>query len=258
MNSEYHQIIIGSGFAGLCAAIKLKDQGEKNFVILERNNWLGGTWYDNHYPGAECDVESHLYSFSFEPNPNWSKQFSPQEEILRYMEYCVEKYDLKKHLQFNTTVSKAVFDDAKGTWKVTDEAGKTYSAKVVVSCVGGLSQACLPDIKGIDTFKGKKFHSAAWDRSFDINNKTVAVIGTGASAIQIVPAIAADVKQLNLFQRTPPWIMPKPDKQISSLRKWMYNHFPFTQRLYRGRLYWQHELMAFGFVKNQGLLKFGS
>ena len=257
MKNNYDQIIIGSGFAGLCAAIKLKEQGEHNFIILERNDWLGGTWYDNHYPGAECDVESHLYSYSFEPNPNWSKQFSAQEEILRYMENCAEKYDLKKHLQFNTNITKGVFDEAQGIWNITDDTGKTYSSKVVVSCAGGLSQPSYPDIKGIDTFKGKMFHSAKWDKTFDLKNKTVAVIGTGASAIQIVPAIAPDVKQLHLFQRTPPWIMPKPDKQISSLRKWLYNHLPFTQQLYRGRLYWQHELMAFGFIKNQGLLKLG-
>ena len=258
MNNTYDQLIIGSGFAGLCAAIKLKEQGENNFAILERNDWLGGTWYDNHYPGAACDVESHLYSFSFEQNPNWSRQFSPQQEILKYMEHCATKYDLNKHLQYNTTVTNASFDEASGTWCVNAEGGKTFTARSIISCTGGLSQPMYPDIKGIDTFKGEMFHSAKWDKHFDWKNKTIAVIGTGASAIQIVPTIAPDVKQLYLFQRTPPWIMPKPDAEISSLRRWLYNNIPYTQHLYRRRLYWQHELMALGFIKRPGILKFAS
>jgi cation diffusion facilitator CzcD-associated flavoprotein CzcO len=256
--TAYSQLIIGSGFAGLCAAIKLKEAGENNFLILERNDNLGGTWYDNHYPGATCDVESHLYSYSFEPNPRWSMQFSPQEEILGYMEHCAKKYGLLPHLRLNSNITRAVFDDKSGTWNVETEAGEKYITKVLISCAGGLSQPSFPDIKGIDTFKGKMFHSAKWDKTYDFSNKTVAVIGTGASAIQIVPAIAPAVKQLYLFQRTPPWIMPKPDKVISSLRKWLYTNLPFTQRLYRGRLYWQHELMALGFIKNPGILKFAS
>ncbi len=258
MINTYDQLIIGSGFAGLCAAIKLKEQGENNFVILERNDWLGGTWYDNHYPGAACDVESHLYSFSFEPNPNWSRQFSPQQEILKYMEHCAEKYDLYKHLQYNTTVTQATFDEAKGIWNVSAEGGQNFSARSIITCSGGLSQPMFPDIKGIDSFKGTMFHSAKWEKKFDAKGKTVAVIGTGASAIQIVPTIAPDVKQLYLFQRTPPWIMPKPDAEISSLRRWLYNNLPFTQALYRRRLYWQHELMALGFIKRPGILKFAS
>lgn len=258
MNNHYRQVIIGAGFAGLCAAIKLKEQGENNFVILERNDSLGGTWYDNHYPGAACDVESHLYSFSFEPNPDWSRQFSPQEEILNYMKHCAAKYDLNKHIQCNITVTAAGFNEATGTWKVTDASGKEYITQFVISCSGGLSQPMFPDIKGIRSFKGKMFHTAQWERSFDYKNKTVAVIGTGASAIQVVPAIAPDVKHLTLFQRTPPWILPKPDAEISSLRKWIYNHFPFMQRLHRKRLYWQHEVMALGFIKNPGILKLAS
>jgi cation diffusion facilitator CzcD-associated flavoprotein CzcO len=258
MTNTYNQLIIGSGFSGLCAAIKLKEQGEHNFIILERNDWLGGTWYDNHYPGAACDVESHLYSFSFEPNPNWSRQFSPQQEILKYMEHCAAKYDLNKHLQYNTTVTQAFFNEKEGTWTVIAQGGNTFTTRAIISCYGGLSQPMYPDIKGINTFKGEMFHSAKWDKNFEWKNKNIAVIGTGASAIQIVPAIAPDVKQLYLFQRTPPWIMPKPDAEISSLRKWLYNNLPYTQHLYRRRLYWQHELMALGFIKHPGILKFAS
>ncbi len=255
MNNPFNQLIIGSGFAGLCAAIKLKEQGENNFVILERNDRLGGTWYDNHYPGAACDVESHLYSYSFEPNANWSRQFGPQQEILQYMEHCADKYDVKKHIEFGAAVVSAVFDEAGCIWTVETAPGKKYEARVLISCPGGLSQPSLPDIKGIDSFTGKKFHSAQWDNHYDLKGKTVAVIGTGASAIQIVPAIAPWVKQLNLYQRTAPWILPKPDKEISALRRWMYNYVPFAQALHRTRLYWTHELMAFAFVKSPGLLK---
>ena len=258
MNKTYDQLIIGAGFAGLCTAIKLKEQRENNFLILERNNQLGGTWYDNHYPGAACDVESHLYSYSFEPNPNWSRQFSPQQEILKYMEHCAAKYNLTKHFQFNTNINNATFDEATGTWKVETASGKIFIAKAIISCSGGLSQPSFPNIKGIDSFKGKMFHTAQWDKRFDLKGKTVAVIGTGASAVQIVPAIIDEVTKLYLFQRTPPWILPKPDKEISSLRKWLYNNLPFTQHIYRRRLYWQHELMALGFIKHPGILKLAS
>jgi cation diffusion facilitator CzcD-associated flavoprotein CzcO len=255
-NTIYDQVIIGAGFAGLCMGIKLKEAGMHNFVILERNDHIGGTWYDNAYPGAACDVESHLYSFSFEPKPDWSRQFGPQAEILQYIDHCANKYELNPHIQLSTSVAKAIFDEASGLWTVTTEAGQTLQAKSVISCSGGLSQPSYPDIKGLDTFKGKLFHSARWDKNYDISGKQVAVIGTGASAIQIVPAIASTVKELVLFQRTPPWILPKPDKEISPLRKWLYTNIPFTRSLYRTRLYWQHELMAIGFVVNPKVMKF--
>ncbi len=255
MNTIYDQLIIGAGFSGLCAAIQLKKNGENNFLILERNDHLGGTWYSNHYPGAACDVESHLYSFSFEPNPNWSRQFSPQQEILKYMEHCAEKYELQNHFRFGANITNAIFDEANGKWNVETENGEKFTSKIIVSCSGGLSQPSFPDIKGLETFKGKMFHTAQWENDFDLSNKTVAVIGTGASAIQIVPAIVSNVKRLNLYQRTPPWILPKPDGEISSVRKWLYTNFPAVQRLHRNRLYWQHEIMALAFIKKPGLLK---
>ncbi len=257
-NNSYEQLIIGAGFAGICVAIQLKKAGFSNFIILERNGHLGGTWYDNAYPGAACDVESHLYSYSFEPNANWSKVFSRQGEILKYLDNCAEKYDINKYIQLNTSVAKAVFDEATGLWTVTDSNGKVYSAKSVISCAGGLSQPALPDIKGIGDFKGEKFHSARWDKSYELANKTVGVIGTGASAIQIVPAIAPVVKELQLFQRTPPWIMPKPDAEISGFRRGVYNRLPFMRSFYRWRLYWVHEMMALGFTRRPGILKLAS
>ena len=236
MNNQYDQLIIGAGFAGICMGIKLKEAGMNNFTILERNMHMGGTWYDNHYPGAVCDVESHLYSYSFELNPNWSRDFSGQEEILQYMKYCVQKYGLAPHIQFGVTVSKMEFKEADCAWVVTDGTGKTYDSKVVVSCSGGLSQPSLPDIKGLKNFKGKMFHSARWDKNYDLNGKTVAVVGTGASAIQIVPAIAPLVKHLALYQRTPSWILPKPDGPISNFRKALFRRFPFLLALHRRRL----------------------
>ena len=258
MSTQYNQLIIGAGFAGICAAIQLKKEGFNNFVILERNSHLGGTWWDNSYPGAACDVESHLYSFSFEPNPNWSRQFSPQQEILNYLEKCAEKYGINPYIQLNTSVASVVYDEALGVWHVTDSTGKIYTAQTVISCAGGLSQPSLPDVKGIADFKGEKFHSARWDKSYNLQNKTVGVIGTGASAIQIVPAIAPVVKELQLFQRTPPWIMPKADAEISGLRQSMFKSLPFIRSFYRWRLYWAHEIMALAFTRGPGLLKLAS
>ena len=255
--NQYDQIIVGAGFSGLCMAIRLKQAGMNNFVILERNHHIGGTWYDNSYPGAACDVESHLYSYSFEPNPDWSRQFSPQEEILRYMDHCVDKYGLAPHIRLNMNITKSVFDEKTGTWTVTAASGETFTGRILLTCSGGLSEPAFPDIKGLDTFKGKLFHTARWDKSFDPKGKSVAVIGTGASAIQVVPAIVSQVKHLDLFQRTAPWILPKKDKDISSFRRTMYKYLPFTRKLYRTRLYWRNELMAIGFVVNPGILKFG-
>ncbi len=252
---EYEQIIIGAGFAGICMAIKLKQAGMSNFIILERNCNLGGTWWDNAYPGAACDVESHLYSYSFKPNAVWSRQFSPQGEILDYLERCAAKYEVEKHLHLNCEVSQTIFDEAAAVWVVNTTTGKAFSARMIILCTGGLSQPALPDIKGLENFKGEMFHTARWDKSFDLAGKTVAVIGTGASAIQIVPAIAPVVKQLYLFQRTPPWIIAKDDKLISNFRKTLYKYLPFTRALHRWRLYWLHELMAIGFVVNVDVMK---
>jgi cation diffusion facilitator CzcD-associated flavoprotein CzcO len=255
--NQYGQVIVGAGFSGICMAIKLREAGMNNFIILERNASIGGTWYDNAYPGAACDVESHLYSFSFEPNAGWSRQFSPQQEILHYMEHCISKYDLAKHIRLNMTVTHAAFDEQDATWLIAIENGERLKAQSLITCSGGLSQPAYPAIKGIDTFQGKLFHSARWDKSYDLAGKKVAVIGTGASAIQIVPAIISQVKALDLYQRTPPWIVPKPDKEISAFRRGMYKVLPFMRSLYRARLYWTHELMAIGFVVNPKVLKLG-
>ncbi len=248
-------VIIGTGFAGLGMGIRLKQAGIHDFVILEQASSVGGTWRDNHYPGAECDVQSHLYSFSFEPNPGWSKEFAAQKEILGYLERCAEKYDLLPHIKFDTEVVSARFDERAGMWDVATRGGETYRARVLVSGCGGLSKPSMPDIPGIETFRGKLFHSARWNHDFDMNDKVVGVIGTGASSVQIVPAIQPAVRRLDVFQRTAPWITPKPDRKISRREQALFARFPLLQKAARVSQYWRREALAVGFVKQPKVLK---
>lgn len=254
MSKQFDYVIVGAGFAGICMAIKLKEAGLHNFVILERDADLGGTWLANSYPGAACDVQSHLYSFSFEPKPDWSRMFGPQQEIWGYMKHCAVKYKLSPHFKFNTNVEGAAFDEKEGRWMIKTSAGE-YQARFFIGCSGGLSQPALPDIKGLPSFKGTIFHSARWNHQYSLKDKTVAVIGTGASAIQIVPTIAPEVKQLYLFQRTPPWIIPKPDRPMRGFEKSLFKSMPVMQRLLRGMLYWRNELFAVGFISKPGIMK---
>lgn len=255
MKQIIEYLIIGSGFGGICMAIRLKQQGFHNFIIVERNDEIGGTWYDNVYPGAACDVQSHLYCYSFEPNPNWSRMFGPQQEIFGYMKHCVAKYDLQKHIQFGENIISTSYNEQEKVWETKSENGNTYRSKFLISCSGGLSQPAYPDIKGLKTFKGDLFHSAKWKKSFDLKNKKVAIIGTGASAIQIIPAIVNEVEQLDVYQRTPAWVIPKPDRPMKGIEKWLFQKIPFTQTLFRTWLYWVHELMAIAFVKDTRLMK---
>lgn len=242
--------IIGSGFSGLCMGIQLKKAGIYDFLIFERASSIGGTWRDNTYPGVACDVSSHMYSFSFEPNPNWSRMFSPQNEILDYLKKCVNKYDLEPFIQYNTNITGAGFDEQAGCWKIETEQGKIIETKIIVNGMGPLNRAVVPHFKGMENFSGRMFHSSEWDHSFDLNNKRVAVIGTGASAIQIVPNIVDKVKSLYLFQRTAPWILPKPDREMKLWEKRMFAALPFTQKIYRYAIYWILESSAMGLVIN--------
>jgi cation diffusion facilitator CzcD-associated flavoprotein CzcO len=248
MKPEYEVIIVGTGFSGLGTAIKLKQAGIHNFVVLEKDDGVGGTWRANSYPGAACDVQSHLYSFSFEQNPNWSRMFADQKEILAYLEHCADKYGVRPHLRVNTEVKRATFNDDANYWTVEISGGQKLTARFVVAGCGGLSKPAYPQIKGIQDFQGTLFHTARWRHDYDLAGKTVAVIGTGASAIQVVPSIVDKVGKLKLFQRTPPWIMEKPDRAISSAEKKAYARFPQLQTLQRGRLYSQLESRVMGFV----------
>ncbi|TGL35493.1 NAD(P)/FAD-dependent oxidoreductase [Leptospira koniambonensis] len=251
----YDVVIIGTGFAGLCMGIRLKQAGIESFIILEKGNGIGGTWRDNTYPGAACDVQSHLYSFSFAPKSDWSRLFGPQEEILNYMNQCTDHFGIRSFIRTNSEVSGASFDEKTGLWEINTTSGKSYKTKSVVSGTGGLSRPVLPNIKGIDTFKGAKFHSAKWDHSYNLQGKKVAVIGTGASAIQIVPTIAPIVGTLKLFQRTPAWIIPKPDSNISGSVKGIFKFIPPLRWLFRKAIYWLNEVGVLAFAINPKLMK---
>lgn len=253
--SDSHIAIVGTGFAGLGMGIRLKRAGIDDFTIFEKAGGVGGTWRDNTYPGAACDVQSHLYSFSFEPNPDWSSMFGKQAEILAYLERCTDKYGLREHIELDTAVEAAEFDERSGQWTLRLSNGRTHRAHVVVSGTGGLSQPQFPAITGLDEFAGPMFHSARWDHGCDLDGKTVAVIGTGASAIQIVPQIARRAKQLHVFQRTPAWVMPKPDRPISRREREVFRALPLVQKLARMRLYVALELRAIAFVGYPELMR---
>jgi cation diffusion facilitator CzcD-associated flavoprotein CzcO len=253
--SASHLCIVGTGFGGLGMAIRLKQSGIHDFTILEQADGVGGTWRANRYPGAACDVESHLYSFTFEQNPGWSRSFAPQGEILAYLEHCADKYGLRPHIRFGTAATGASFDERAGVWSVETGDGKTLRGRALVSGCGGLSRPSYPDIPGLASFAGKIFHSARWDADYPIEGKTVGVVGTGASAIQIVPAVAPQVGRMHVFQRTPPWIIPKADRPITPGERERFRRAPVLQRLVRARQYWFHELFAVAFVAEPRILR---
>ena len=227
-------------------------------MILEKAAGLGGTWRENTYPGAACDVASHLYSYSFEPNPRWTRTYGEQAEILAYLHHCAAKYDLAPHFRFDTEVTGATFDEAQGAWTVEVRGGAApITARALILGNGALHVPQHPSIPGLASFAGTQFHSAQWDHGYDLAGKRVAVIGTGASSIQFVPRIAPTVGQLHLFQRTPAWIVPKPDRPVTTRERWMYSHVPGAHWLRRAGLYWAMETRAIGFIKAPRLLSLG-
>ncbi len=248
-------LIIGAGFAGVGLAIQLKKQGIDDFLILEKASSVGGTWRDNHYPGAACDVPSHLYSFSFEPKTDWTRKFAPQAEIFAYIQQCVDKHQLASKIRCNSEVASAEFEQASGLWQVIDKDGKHYQAHALVSACGQLNQPAYPKIPGLESFVGEAFHSARWNHAYDLTGKRVAVIGTGASAIQFVPEIVSKVQHLTLFQRSAAYVISKPDRpykrwELALLRRW-----PWLQQLDRGLKYVQHEVRALAFIHFPALMK---
>src|SRR3954471_22963515 len=242
--------IIGSGFSGLAMAVELKRAGRDDFVVLERANDVAGTWRDNTYPGCACDVPSHLYSFGFAPNPKWSSTFSPQQEIYAYIRRVAEEQGLLPHIRFGIEVEQADWDDDAREWRLTTSGGQ-LAAKAIASAAGPLSEPAIPDIPGLRDFKGTVFHSATWNHDHDLSGERVAVVGTGASAIQFVPQIQPDVAQLHLFQRTPPWIMPRPDRPLTRFEKDLYKRFPATQIAMRNGIYWGRELYAIPMLRHR-------
>ena len=241
-------VIIGSGFAGLGMAIGLKKAGFHDFVVLEKSEALGGTWHDNTYPGCACDVPSHMYSFSFELNPGWSRMFAPQPEIRSYMERTADKHRVREHIRFGAAVESMEYDDAAKRWNVTLADGTVLTPKAIVSGIGALHIPSYPDLPGIERFAGTTFHSAEWNHDYDLTGKRVAVIGTGASAIQFVPRIAEKVEHLALFQRTPPWIQPKPDREFPAPVRAVFEKVPGAARAFRDGIYWALEARAVGFT----------
>lgn len=248
-------IIIGAGFGGIGMAIALKKAGVGDFVILEKSQDVGGVWRDNSYPGAACDVPSHLYSFSFEPNPDWTRVFATQPEIHAYLRRCADQHNVRPRIRFGAEVEQAVFDEQRSVWQVTLAGGETLHARLLISATGQLSRPSLPRIDGIETFKGHAFHSASWDHAYPLAGKRVAVIGTGASAIQFVPAIADQVGKLMVFQRSPAYILPRPDRGYTKLEKAMFRRLPWTMKLYRAGIYLQYESRAIAFTRFKGLMK---
>jgi cation diffusion facilitator CzcD-associated flavoprotein CzcO len=241
-------VIVGSGFSGLGMAIQLKKAGRHDFVILEKAEDLGGTWRENSYPGCACDVPSHLYSYSFEPKADWSRRFADRSEIWEYLRHCAAKYGIGPHIRFGTDVTGAEYDETTGTWRVFTAGGDAITCEIVVFAVGPLHTPAYPQIRGIEEFRGKVAHSAAWDHDYDLAGKRVAVVGTGASAIQLVPKIAPQVAALHLFQRTPPWILPRLDRAVSARTQRLFRRMPLLQCLYRASIYWRLESRAVGFL----------
>lgn len=242
-----HIAILGTGFSGLGMAIRLKQRGDDNFIVLEKAADIGGTWRDNTYPGCACDIQSHLYSFSFALNPQWTHVYSRQREIRDYLRHCAKRFGILPHIQWNSEMLDATWNEDEQRWYITTSQG-VLTSDIFILGNGPLSEPSLPTIKGIEQFEGTIFHSSRWNHEYDLTGKRVAVIGTGASAIQFVPHIQPQVAHLSLFLRTPPWIVPRLDHEIAAWRRTMYRYLPIIQRYVRGKMYWLHELTALAFV----------
>ncbi len=242
-------LIVGAGFSGIAMAIRCREAGIGPLAIIEKGDGVGGTWRENTYPGAACDVPSHLYSLSFAPKADWSRMYAHQPEIEGYLRDVARSHGLLPLIRFGTTLTRAAWDEDRALWRVQTDRGEIL-ARAVVSAAGGLHHPAFPDIPGRESFRGAHFHTAAWDHTVDLAGKRVGIVGTGASAVQVVPALAGEVGHLTLFQRTPPWILPKNDHPIPEARKARYARRPILRWLERARLFWRLEVSAlFGFTR---------
>ena len=248
-------LIVGSGFSGLCLGIHLKRAGIENFTLLEKSDRIGGTWRENTYPGAACDVPAFLYSFSFEPKPDWSRKWAHQDEILAYMEHCFDAYAIREHVRFGFEVEHARFDEDAGVWHVRSTQGERLQAEILVSGVGQLSRPHTPDLPGLDSFEGTRFHSAQWNHEIPLEGKRIAVIGNAASAVQFVPEIAKRAEHVSVFQRSANWIFPKDDKLYSQAEKERYARHPWLAKLYRWWIWLSFEARFPLFLGNTGFRK---
>ncbi len=248
-------IIAGAGFAGIGMAIQLRQHGFGSFVVLERASDVGGTWRDNVYPGCACDIPSALYSFSFERNPAWTRVFPRQDELWDYLRRCVDRYRIRPRIRFGTELLEARYDENDATWRLRTAGGGELTCRVLISAMGFLNRPRIPQLPGGERFRGPAFHTAEWDAKVDLRDKRVAVIGTGASAIQIVPEIAPIVRELTLFQRTPPWVIPRNDVPITARQRMLRRFVPGYARALRTLLYWVLEIRAYGFTVRPEMLR---
>ncbi|MFL6629651.1 MAG: flavin-containing monooxygenase [Vitreoscilla sp.] len=251
-DAPWAAVIIGAGFGGLAMAIALRRAGEHDVLLLEKGRDVGGVWRENTYPGAACDIPSHLYSFSFEPNPGWTRAYSPQPEILDYLRHCADKYGVRGKIRFGCEVTSATFDESTSLWRVEWVGpGQAHvgHARALVSAVGLLTRPVIPSLPGLASFAGPVFHSARWDHGADLRGKRVAVIGTGASAIQFVPELARTASRLAVFQRTPPWILPRGDHAYSAAQRRRFARWPGLMAAHRAWLYVKHDARAVGFTR---------
>lgn len=242
-------LVIGAGFAGICLGKRLRDARITDFRIVDKAPKPGGTWHWNRYPGAACDVLSHFYCFSFAPNPSWSRKYSPWHEIQAYAEHCVDRYGLRPHLELGREVRLSRFDDASGLWEVSFADGGTLRARHVIDGSGGLHVPFIPRFDGAESFRGQSWHSSSWRHEVDLTGKRVALIGSAASAVQILPEIARTAAQITLFQRTPNWVIPRHDRAYRGWEKWAFRRLPLVNRLYRLLLFLRYDLLAYPIVK---------
>jgi cation diffusion facilitator CzcD-associated flavoprotein CzcO len=252
-HSPYRVVVVGAGFGGIGMAAALRQSGIEDFLVVDRGGDLGGTWRDNTYPGLACDVPSNLYSFSFRPG-RWSRRFPPREEILSYLHALSAQRGLGPHLRFGTGVTAASFDERSAVWNLTLDTGGTLRANAVISAVGQLNRPALPDIAGGDDFAGPSWHSARWDHGVDLAGRRVAVVGTGASAIQFVPEVAKAAAHVDVYQRSAPYVLPKADRPYRPAEQALFDRLPVTRKADRLRIFLYGELLTSGFVMSPKLL----
>ena len=248
MPVDFEVGIIGAGFAGLIAALQLRRAGRESVIIIERGAEVGGVWRDNVYPGCACDVPSHLYSISTRPNPNWTSNFASQPEILEYLKQITVHDDLRRQIRFGCEITEMRFCAETGCWQLNDQRGQQFCVRAVIVAVGPHSRPYIPALMGREKFAGTSFHSSRWDRAVDLAGKKVAVIGTGASAVQIIPSIAPVVRELTVFQRSAPWVLPRGEREISAFEHRLFQRFPTTQAIVRASIYLLMEFIGLGFV----------
>jgi cation diffusion facilitator CzcD-associated flavoprotein CzcO len=246
--------ILGAGLGGLGMSIRLKQEGVDDFLVFERDTDVGGTWWANSYPGCQCDIPSHLYSYSFAPNPDWTRTYPLQEELGRYARNVGERYGVMEHIRLGCEITGAQWDEEATRWRIDTSDGE-FTADMLVAAPGFLSEPSIPDLPGLGAFAGEIFHTARWNHDHDLTGRRVAVVGTGASAIQTVPAIQPVVEHLGVFQRTPPWVMPHRDRPITNFERRLYRRFPALQRIVRAGVYWSREMIVPGLTFEPRMMK---